>query len=102
MKIRKKKAQMNLKGWLRSVQIFNAISSPTFSVLRNSARPFISRIMSLSYSRPRPIAQIVLTQSSDPTLSGSLEERLEKAKSSKSLLSSLQIQSSSPLLLTET
>jgi hypothetical protein len=93
---------MNLKAWLRSVQILNAISSPAFSVLRNSARFSISRLISLSYSRYRLIAHPVLTQSSDPTLSGSLEERLEKAKPEKSLPPSLQIQSRSSFLLTET
>jgi hypothetical protein len=66
---------MNLKEWLRSVQIFNAISSPTFSALRNSARLSILRLISFSCSPHRPIAPPVLTQSSDPNLSGSLEER---------------------------
>jgi hypothetical protein len=90
---------MNLKEWHRSVQIFNAISSPTFSVLRNSARLFISRLISLSCSRDRPIAHSVLTQSSDPTLSGSLEGRLRKAKPEKSLPPFLQIQSRRSFLL---
>jgi hypothetical protein len=102
MKIRAKRTQLSLKGWIRSVQIFNAISRgqalllmnaqrkqripnlkltirPDPTVLRNFARQSISCIISLSYSRHRPIAPTVLIQSSDPTLSGSLEERLGKA-----------------------
>jgi hypothetical protein len=89
---------MNLKEWHRSVQIFNAISSPTFSVLRNSARLSISRLISLSCSQHRPIAHPVLTQSSDPTLSGSLEEGIGKAKPEKSLPPFLQIHSQNSLL----
>jgi hypothetical protein len=93
MELRSKRVQMNLKGWIRSVQIFNAISSPSFSVLRNSARLSISRLISFSHSPHRLIAHFLLTQSSDPTLSGSLEGGLGKAKPEKSLLPSLQIQS---------
>jgi hypothetical protein len=65
---------MNLKGWIRSVRIFHAISSSFFSILRNSARlsekpQYITQQL---FSRPDDF--FVLIQSSDPTASGSLEE----------------------------
>jgi len=59
--------------------------------------------ISLSYSSHRPMYYVVLKQSSGPTPSGSLEERLGKAKSSD-VASSIPEYSSqlSKLLLTHT
>jgi len=68
---------MNLRVWLRSVQIFNAISSSSFSGLRNCAQ--------LSSTTHRYLCTLFTT------LSRPLEGQLEKAKSEKSLRPSPQI-----------
>ena len=62
--------------------IFNAIPSPSFSVLRNSAYRFYLSLDSPVSTQSRPIDNPVFKQSSDPTALGSLEGRLVKAKSS--------------------
>ena len=57
---------MNLKVWIRSLQIFNAILLRFSRLLRNSPRPWVKHAPS-------------------PALPGSLEKPHQKAKSSMSL-----------------
>jgi len=73
---------MNLSACLRSTKIFNAISSPIFSALME-LRIFIlsNATMSASHHQHRPFDHTVLTHPSGQNSSGSLEDRLRKAKS---------------------
>jgi len=72
----------NVQGCLRSSRIFHAILSLPFSALRNSACPSYLTPIYFSIYLHYPRNYTVLTQSSDPTSSGSLQGQLEKAKSS--------------------
>jgi len=73
---------MDLRACLRSTKIFNAISSPIFSALLELRMSILSNTtMSASHHQHHPIDYTVLTHPSGPTSSGSLEDRLRKAKS---------------------
>ena len=83
---------VNLGRWKRSVQIFYAIPSMPLSApaeLRTSV--LYSLHKALCCTQQHPIDHTVLKHPRCPTLSGTLEEHIGKAKSSMSLLPSVQI-----------